>query len=79
MHPLMRSVEEDAADLSIIDALLAIQNQRRKLLGIYDLVDGDVEDPQRQAGRMLVSALAQITADRPVLKPDAAIPLNPIM
>jgi hypothetical protein len=77
---LMRAVVEETADSSIINALLAIEERRAKLLGVYDLVAyGDYDDPESRAGRMLGIAIAQIKADAPVLKPDAPVPLVPIL
>jgi hypothetical protein len=62
-----------------VSAIQAIEDRRARLLGLYDLVDGDVEDPESHAGRMLAATIAQITADRPLLRPDAPIPLQPIL
>jgi Homeodomain-like domain len=76
----MRAVDEDCADSSHISSILAIEDRRAKLLGIYDIwADGDAEDPNTRAGRMLGAAIAQMQADAPVLRPDAAIPLVPIL
>jgi hypothetical protein len=79
MVGLMRTVEEDQADPSTINAILAIEDRRARLLGIYDLAYGEYEDPESRAGRMLGAVIAQIKADAPVLRPDGPIPLIPVL
>lgn len=76
---LMKAVVVDeAGDSATINAILAIEERRAKLTGVYQIQDS-VDDPESRAGRMLGAAIAQIKADAPVLRPDGPIPLIPIL
>jgi hypothetical protein len=76
LQPLMRAFEEDAADSSTISAILQIGAARGAAWPLRSVRRrASFEDPESRTGRMLAAAVAQITADRPVLRPDAPIPL----
>jgi hypothetical protein len=55
--PFIRRVEA-SPDSSVITALLAIEN--RCANGVYDLIDGDVEDPESRTGGLLGAACARL-------------------
>jgi hypothetical protein len=57
--PFIRRVDV-SPDGSVITAVLAIQNRCAKLLGVYEPIDGDVEDPESRTGGMLGTACARL-------------------
>jgi hypothetical protein len=81
LQGLMKAVILDEAnDSATVNSILAIEDRRAKLLGIYELGYGSMDDPTTMAGKMHGAAMAEILASRPLLRPDApAIPLMPIL
>jgi hypothetical protein len=78
MQGLMRAVDEDSADSSTITALLAIEERRAKLLGLYtmpDYFDGAYADEEVRHRRQI----ELLQAHAPVLRHDEPIPLQPIL
>lgn len=62
-------------DPSYVGPILAIEERRMRLLGL-DKQASDHDDAMRDMGDKFLAAVA---ADRPVLRPDGAIPANPIL
>jgi hypothetical protein len=81
LAPLMRQVEEDAADSSTISAILQVEDRRARLLGIYSLPAlGDGADAVDSRGALEHRRLLErIIAERPALRPDEGGPLVPIL
>jgi len=73
MQTLFVHVAAGTAGKDTIDAILRIEDRRAKWLGL------DIDESTKRLARSTESIAASMEAYRPVLRPDAPIPANPVL